>query len=126
MAASFPTSPASTTSWSFETIFKFDFSQISERISSIASRCFECLKSLWDRAATAVSSFFTRAPVVSPFSVDENSSAGGANGVQDAVYSVRRRLESESGSESGEPHAADAVGGSDLAERETSRAADTV
>ena len=101
-------SPASTASWSFD--FKFEFSEISERICSIASRCFECLKSLWDRAATAVSSFFTRAPVVSPFSVDENSSAGGANGVQDAVYSVRNRL----GSKSEEPNPEATVGGSDL------------
>lgn len=102
------TSPASTASWSFD--FKFEFNEISERISSIASRCFECLKSLWDRAAIAVSSFFTRAPVVSPFSVDENSSAGGSNGVQDAVYSVGTRF----GSKSEKPNAEATVGGSDL------------
>ena len=87
-------SPASTASWSFD--FKFEFSEISERICSIASRCFECLKSLWDRAATAVSSFFTRAPVVSPFSVDENSSAGGAKGIKGAVDPVLGLSESTS------------------------------
>ena len=125
MAASFPTSPASTTSWSFETIFKFDFSQISERISSIASRCFECLKSLWDRAAIAVSSFFTRAPV-SPVSVPNDDSASAATGLEAAVHSVRSRLGSESGSESEEPDAADAVGGSDLAERHAITSSDEV
>ena len=93
MAASVHTSPASTTSWSFETIFKFD--QISERISSIASRCFECLKSLWDRAAIAVSTFFTRSPV-SPVPSAENSSAGGAKGIEGAVDSVRALSESKS------------------------------
>ncbi len=113
MATTIHASPASTTSWSFETIFKFDFSEISARISSIASRCFECLKSLWDRAATAVSSFFTRAPVVSPFFVDENSSAGGATGIQGAVNSVRTPLESKSE----EPNAEAKVGGSDLTDR---------
>ena len=121
MAASVHTSPASTTSWSFETIFKFDFSQISERISSIASRCFECLKSLWDRAATAVSSFFTRAPVSSvPVPDDDSDSA--ATGLQGAIRSVRTHL----GSESEEPNPADAVGGSDVAERHAITSSDEV
>lgn len=94
MATTIHASPASTTSWSFETIFKFDFSEISARISSIASRCFECLKSLWDRAATAVSSFFTKAPA-SPVPSAEDPSAGGATGIQGAVNSVRAHLGSE-------------------------------
>jgi hypothetical protein len=87
MATTIQAAPASTTSWSFETIFKFDFSEISARISSIASRCFECLKSLWDRAATAVSTFFTRSPV-SPVPSAENSSAGGAKAIEGAVDPV--------------------------------------
>ncbi|NDE82282.1 MAG: hypothetical protein EB051_01530 [Chlamydiia bacterium] len=105
MAASFQTSLPSTTSWSFETIFKFDFSPISERISSIASRCFECLKSLWDRAATAVSSFFTRAPV-SPVHVGNGDSPSPATGLQGTVHSVGTSLGSRAPDH-------DAIGSSD-------------